>query len=78
MPRDVTRIASLSVELASYTSTFTARGLTLAGEQRSNGTYVVTATVGARLVGVAEDRGVKAAVNALAGQVGIPGSPAFP
>lgn len=80
MPKQPVKIATLSAELSSYSATFTARGLTLAGEQRDDGAYAVTATrtAGGAFVGVGVDVSVKAAVNALAGSLGFPGSPAFP
>ncbi len=80
MPKDVTRTSVLSAELSAYTATFSNRSMTLAGELRSNGEYAVTAirTAGGALVGVTHDTTVKAAVNALCGQLGIAGGPTFP
>lgn len=68
MPKDVTKVATLSAELASYSATFSALGLTLIGEQWSSGEYSVHAirTTGGTLFGTPQhDISLKAAVNAL-------------
>jgi hypothetical protein len=80
MPQYRTKVASLSTELSSYSATFTARGLALAGESRSDGTFAVVATrtVGGSLRAVGEGASVKDACNDAASRVGIPGSPTFP
>lgn len=72
MPKDVSKVASLSTELASYTATFTALGLALIGEQRSNGEYAVHATKSGALFGSPQvDKDLKAAVNALIASLGL-------
>lgn len=82
MPKDVTKVATLSTELASYTATFTALGLTLIGESRSNGEYAVLATKGAVQFGTPQvDKNLKSAVNALIASLGLKPSsnhPLFP
>lgn len=78
MPKDVNKVATLSAELSSYTATFTARGLTLAGESWSNGEYTLTVKQGSALVAVAHGQTVKDAANDAAARCGIPGSPTFP
>lgn len=77
MARDVSKIAALGIELASYTSAFTTRGYTLAGESRDNGRYacVATVTAGGRLVAVGEDTSVKGAVNDCASRLSLPAFP---
>jgi len=80
MPATKTKIANLASEISSFTATFTARGLTLAGESRSDGSFAmnVTRTAGGALVAVGEGLTAKEATNDAAGRVGIPGSPVFP
>ena len=74
MPKDVTKVATLSAELASYSATFSALGLTLIAEQWSNGEYSVHAirTTGSAQFGTPQrDISLKAAVNALVASLGI-------
>ena len=74
MPKDVTKVGTLSTEISSYTATFTALGLTLIGEGWSNGEYSVHAirTTGSALFGSPQRAlTVKDAVNALAAALGI-------
>ncbi len=72
MPKDVTKVASLSTEISSYTATFTALGLSLIGELRSDNLYSVHATKGGALFGTPQtDRDLKAAVNALVAELGL-------
>jgi hypothetical protein len=71
MAKDVTKIASLTTEIASYTATFTALGLALIAESRSDLTYAVHATKGGALFGTPQiDKDLKAAVNALVASLG--------
>lgn len=74
MPRDVTRVATLTTELAPYSSTFSTLGLTLIGEQHSNLMYQVHATRttgGAKFGTPQSDRDLKAACNALIDGLGL-------
>ena len=79
MPQFKSKVATLSVEISTFTATMSAKGYTLAGESRSDGSFAVTATKpNGSLAAVAEDGSAKAATNAVAAQLGIPGSPLFP
>jgi hypothetical protein len=72
MSKDVTKISSLTTEISAYTATFTALGLVLIGESRSDLTYAVHATKGGVLFGTPQiDRDLKAAVNALIAELGL-------
>ena len=79
MPQFKSKTANLSTELSSYTSAFSTRGWTLAGEARSDGSFAVTASkTGGTLIAVGEGQSVKDACNDAAARCGIPGSPTFP
>ncbi len=72
MPKDVTKLSTLSVELASYSAVFNSAGLTLVGEGWSNGEYSVHATKGGSLFGTPQRAAsVKDACNALVGALGL-------
>ena len=75
MPKDKTRVATISV--TAYSATFNARGLTLAAESRSDGEATATASRGSTIVAVSEGLSITDALNDLAGRVGIPGHPVF-
>ena len=72
MPKDITKISQLSVELASYSAVFNASGLTLVGELRSDNTYALHVTKGGTLFATPQIAGsVKEAANALVAELGL-------